>query len=104
LAGPLLAHPVQERHYEAELNCVSVLRSSHAAAAAMVARGRGTILNVASELGFFPFPGAAVYSAGKAFVLNFSATLRYELRGTGVGVTSTVTPAQPAPKAPVGPG
>jgi short-subunit dehydrogenase len=86
-AGPLLGYPVRQRHREAELNCISVLRLCHAAAAAMVPRGRGTILNVASGLGFFAFPGAAVYSASKAFVLSLSATLRYELRGTGVGVT-----------------
>ncbi|HEX4360387.1 MAG TPA: SDR family oxidoreductase [Pseudonocardia sp.] len=87
LAGPLIAHPPRQRQREADLNCISVLRLCHAAAAAMVPRGRGTILNVASGLGYFAFPGAAVYSASKAFVLSLSATLRYELRDTGVGVT-----------------
>jgi uncharacterized protein len=86
-AGTLITHSVQQRNYEAELTCVSVLRLSHAAATAMTGRGRGTILNVASGLGYYPFPGAATYCASKAFVLNLSATLRYELRGTGVGVT-----------------
>jgi short-subunit dehydrogenase len=87
LVGTLITHSVQQRTYETELNCVSVLRLCHAAAAAMTRRGRGTILNVASGLGYYPCPGAATYCASKAFVLNLSATLRYELRGTGVGVT-----------------
>jgi len=87
LAGTLITQSVQQRNYEVELNCVSVLRLSHVAATAMTRRGHGTILNVASGLGYYPFPGAATYCASKAFVLNLSATLRYELRGTGVAVT-----------------
>jgi hypothetical protein len=86
-AGPLIARPAEDRVAEAELNGLSVLRLCHAAAAAMVPRGQGTILTVASGLGYYPFPGAAVYSASKAFVLSLSASLRYELRGTGVDVT-----------------
>ncbi|MDT7564679.1 MAG: uncharacterized protein QOG76_3303 [Pseudonocardiales bacterium] len=87
LVGTLITHSVEQRNYETELNCVSVLRLCHAAATAMTRRGRGTILNVASGLGYYPCPGAATYCASKAFVLNLSATLRYEMRGTGVGVT-----------------
>jgi uncharacterized protein len=87
LAGTLISHTPEQRDYEAELNCISVLRLSHAAASSMARRGRGTILNVASGLGYYPCPGAATYCASKAFVLNLSATLRYELRDTGVGVT-----------------
>lgn len=87
LAGPLVAQSAQRRVEEVELNCVSVLALSYAAASAMVPRGRGTIINVASGLGWYPCPGGATYSASKAFVHNFSAALRYELRGTGVGVT-----------------
>jgi len=87
LAGNLITHTVQQRNYEAELNCVSVLRLCHAAATAMTRHGGGTILNMASGLGYYSCPGVATYCASKAFVLNLSATLRYELRGTGVGVT-----------------
>ena len=36
---------------------------------AMVARGRGGILNVASTAGFQPMPSQATYAASKAFVL-----------------------------------
>lgn len=95
LAGPLIAQSVDQRGREVELNAASVLRLCHVAAATMVARGHGTILNVASGLGFYPCPGAATYSAGKAFTLNLSATLRYELRGTGV----TMTVVSPGPTA-----
>ncbi|HEY1971010.1 MAG TPA: SDR family NAD(P)-dependent oxidoreductase [Pseudonocardia sp.] len=87
LAGPLIGQPAGQRRREAELNCVSVLGLCHAAASSMVPRGHGTIINVGSGLGFYPFPGAAVYAASKAFVCTMTAALRYELRNTGVRVT-----------------
>ena len=54
---------------------------------AMVARGRGRVLNVASTAAFQPGPLMAVYYASKAYVLSFSEALSVELAGTGVGVT-----------------
>lgn len=54
----------------------------------MVERGRGSVINIASTSAFQPLPGAAVYAAGKSFVLSFSEAIRTELRGTGVGVTA----------------
>ena len=51
---------------------------------AMVARGGGAVLNVASVGAFGPLPGQAVYGAAKAFVLSYTHALRGELRGTGV--------------------
>jgi short-subunit dehydrogenase len=52
----------------------------------MIARKRGTILNVSSSAGFLPIPGMAVYAASKAYVNSFSEALRAELRGTGLSV------------------
>lgn len=54
---------------------------------AMLARGRGRILNVASTAGFVPGPFMAVYYATKAYVISFSEALGEELRGSGVTVT-----------------
>ena len=51
-------------------------------------RHRGGILNVASVAGFLPGPGAAVYYAGKAYVLSFSEALHRELKPQGVRVTA----------------
>jgi uncharacterized protein len=55
---------------------------------AMVARGSGRILNVASTAAFQPGPLMAVYYASKAYVLSFSEAIREELAGTGVTVTT----------------
>lgn len=54
----------------------------------MVARGRGSILNVASTAAFQPLPYQATYAASKAFVNSFSEALHIDLAGTGVTVTA----------------
>ena len=55
--------------------------------ARMKARGEGKIMNIDSLAGFCPMPFFAAYSASKAFVINFSASLHEELKPYGVQVT-----------------
>jgi len=55
---------------------------------AMIERGQGAILNVASTAAFQPLPGSASYAASKAYVLSFTEALHEELRGTGVTATA----------------
>ncbi|MBC7369127.1 MAG: SDR family NAD(P)-dependent oxidoreductase [Undibacterium sp.] len=54
---------------------------------AMVARGRGGVLNIGSIYSFSPAPWQALYGAAKSWLLSFSLSLREELHGTGVNVT-----------------
>ncbi len=54
----------------------------------MVARGFGRILQVSSIAAFCPAPTYAAYGAAKAFVLNYSEALSFELKGTGVTSTA----------------
>ena len=54
----------------------------------MIENRYGGILNVASIAGFQPGPYMSVYYATKAFVISFSDALSYELRNTGVWVTT----------------
>lgn len=49
-------------------------------------KAQGTIVNVSSVAGFFPFPGFAVYSATKAFVTTLSKALYYELKDQQIAV------------------
>jgi short-subunit dehydrogenase len=70
------------------LNVLSLVELTGLLLPAMVARGSGGILNVASTAGFLPGPGQAVYYASKAFVKSFSEALTEECRGTGVRVTA----------------
>lgn len=46
----------------------------------------GVLVNVASTLGYQPWPNAAVYGASKAFVLSFTEALWQESRGSGLRV------------------
>jgi short-subunit dehydrogenase len=55
---------------------------------AMVQRGRGAILNVASTAGMQPIPYSAGYSAAKAYVLTFSEAIHQEVCSRGVTVTA----------------
>lgn len=61
-------------------------RVARALLPAMLARGSGRIVNVASTVGWAPMPAAAAYSAAKAAVLAFSEALHGELRGRGIEV------------------
>jgi uncharacterized protein len=74
------------------VHITAVSRLARAAIPAMVARGSGAIINVASVLAFSgsvppqPLPYRAVYAAAKAFQVAFSQALAGELAGTGVQV------------------
>ncbi len=70
------------------LNITTLTRLSQLAAISMKKRGKGSIINLASVLSFFPTPHGAVYGATKAYVLSFSESLAEELKGTGVYVTA----------------
>jgi len=70
------------------LNCEAPVALTSAYAAAMVERGEGAILNVASSAGFQPIPLQATYAATKAFMLNWSDALNAEFGPKGVTVTA----------------
>ncbi len=53
----------------------------------MKKRKSGRILNVGSIAAFQPIPNFSVYAASKAYVMQFTEALNYELRGSGVTVT-----------------
>ncbi len=69
-----------------DVNVRAVVEMTRAFLPAMVARGQGRIINVASNAAFQPVPFLTVYAATKAFVLSFSEGLATELEGTGVRV------------------
>ena len=71
-----------------QLNVTSVVDLTKRLLPAMIQRGSGRILNVASTASFVPGPWMSVYYATKAFVLSFSQAIDYELRAAGVTVTA----------------
>jgi short-subunit dehydrogenase len=70
------------------LNVCSTVHLAKKAARDMAARGKGRILITSSIAGMMPTPLEAVYGATKAFDLSFAASLRHELKDTGVSVTA----------------
>ena len=71
---------------QVRLNVEALVALTDRFAPAMLARGTGGIINVASTAAFQPVPYMAVYGATKAFVLSFSEALAEEFRGRGVRV------------------
>lgn len=71
-----------------QLNITTLTELTHRVLPAMVERGRGFVLNVASTAAFMPGPLMSVYYATKAYVLSFSEAIREELKGSGVSVTA----------------
>lgn len=88
LHGRFAEHEPRRLRQMIDLNCGVLTELARGVLPAMIERGRGGILNVASTAAFQPGPGMAVYFATKAFVLSFTEALHEEVRGTGVHVTA----------------
>ena len=85
IAQPFIGGDLAREEDALEVMVHAVLVLSHAAAGAMVERGRGAILNVSSIAALL---ASGTYSAHKAWVRTFTEGLAVELRGTGVTATA----------------
>ncbi len=84
-----LASPWAELAGELEVLIEAPLRLAHALTPAMVRRGHGCILNVASLAGLLPATGGdTLYGPAKGFLIQQSRGLHLQLKGTGVHVTA----------------
>ena len=71
-----------------QLNMVTLTELTWRFGRAMRTRRGGHILNVSSIGAYTPTPTYATYSAGKAYVRDFTEGVAYELAGSGVKVCS----------------
>ena len=71
-----------------QVNIVALTELTRLVLPKMLARGRGKVMLVASTAAFQPGPEMAVYYATKSYVLSFGRAIGYELRHTGVTVTT----------------
>jgi uncharacterized protein len=70
-----------------QLNVIALTELTALFVSDMQKRGEGRIMNVGSIAAFQPGPNLAVYAASKAYVMQFTEALNYELRGSGISVT-----------------
>ena len=94
--GSFLSYDYQSYQDMLNLNINALVSLTHLFLPAMLKKGDGGVINVASTAAFQPIPYLATYSATKAFVLGFSESLwgEYHKRGLTVlalcpGNTST---------------
>ncbi|MFC3126019.1 SDR family NAD(P)-dependent oxidoreductase [Pseudoroseomonas globiformis] len=82
--APLLSADVDAMERMIDLDVTALMRLTYAAAPALVTRGRGTVVNIASIVAIGPEVLNGVYGGAKAFVLAFTQSLHHELAGKGL--------------------
>ena len=70
------------------VNVLGLIRMTRLVLDGMVARKAGHIINIGSTAGSYPYPGGHIYCASKAFMKQFSLSLRSDLPGTTIRVTN----------------
>jgi short-subunit dehydrogenase len=88
--APLLEADVEKMEYIITLSVTALTRLTYAAAPAFVARGAGTIINIASIVGISPETLNGVYGASKSYVLALSHSLQHELADKGIRVQAVL--------------
>ena len=88
--APLVDAPVDEMENMIQLNVTALTRLTYAAVPGFVARGGGTIINIASVVAIAPELLNGVYGGTKAFVLAFSQSLDHELRDKNIRVQAVL--------------
>lgn len=89
-AAPLLNSDVDKMDEMIRLNVGALTRLTYAAVPGFVARGGGSIINIASVVAISPETLNGVYGGSKAFVLAFSQSLQHELADKGVRVQAVL--------------
>jgi NAD(P)-dependent dehydrogenase (short-subunit alcohol dehydrogenase family) len=85
--GRFLEQPADRHRRAVEINVMGCINGMHLALPAMVERGRGHVINIASSAGKAPVPGGLTYCGTKAAVIALTETARVEYAGTGVDFT-----------------
>jgi short-subunit dehydrogenase len=94
---PLLTSNVEDMERMITVNVTALTRLVYAAAPSFVARGHGTIVNMASALGIAPEILNGVYGATKAYVIALTLSLQKELVPKSVRVQAVLPGAVETP-------
>lgn len=80
----LLDSDIERMDAMVRLNVTALMRLTYAAVPGFVARGCGTVINIASIAAVAPELLNGVYGGTKAFVQAFTTSLNHELAGSGI--------------------
>ncbi|CAG8873383.1 SDR family NAD(P)-dependent oxidoreductase [Pseudomonas fluorescens] len=87
---PLLASPVDDMEAMIDLNVTALMRLAYAVVPGFVARGTGTVINIASIVAIAPEILNGVYGGTKAFVLSLSQSMQHELADKGIRIQAVL--------------
>lgn len=88
VGGSFVDNSLEQELALIDLNVKSVVHLAKRIINDMVMRNKGKVLFTASVVSEAPAPFQAVYSASKAFVLNFAEGIRSELKDTDITITA----------------
>ena len=88
LSGSFEKYSMQEHSEMMQVNMQVPVQLTHALLPSLRQQSQAYILNIASTAAYQAVPGLSLYAASKAFILNFSRGLQYELKDSTVSVTA----------------
>lgn len=91
ISGAFDTHSANEHIAMINVNVIAVLRLIALFTPSMRQQKKSYILNIGSSAAYQSVPYLSTYAASKAFIVNFSRALQYELRKTNIAV-SVVSP------------
>ncbi|MDF0579974.1 SDR family NAD(P)-dependent oxidoreductase [Bradyrhizobium yuanmingense] len=89
-SAPLIDSDIDKMEDMIRLNVGALTRMTYAAVPEFIARGHGTIINIASIVAIAPELLNGVYGGSKAFVLAFTQSLVHELAGKGIRIQAVL--------------
>lgn len=95
--APFQAYTEAEIQRVFDVNCIGTLRVSRLVLPHLLAQKSGHIVTISSVLAKGAVPLFSLYSATKHALLGWSETIRHELAGTGVDVSTILMPAVATP-------
>jgi short-subunit dehydrogenase len=88
LSGPLEKYSLPEHVDVMQVNMIVPVELIYLFLPELKEQPKAYIMNIASSASHQAVPGLNTYAATKAFILNFSRGLRYELKHTNISVTA----------------
>jgi len=91
--GEFISQDLAAKHREMAINVGGIINGMHLVLPEMLQRDQGHIVNVSSMAGKMTVAGAAVYTASKFAVAGLSRSVRAEISGSGVTITTLMPSA-----------